>query len=282
VFKGPVLAEQVYGDLSLREFMDLDLFVREQDVRKAEQILTAGGYTTYMAGEAYRSAFLSYYGQQPFIHANTGVVVDLHWRLASKNVAIPIEPVDLWKRLQNVTLLGRPLPTLAPPDLVLFLAAHGSMHGWGCLIWVCDIAEFLRKHQKVDWDAIFKLATRSHSVRPLLSGIFLAHTLLDAPVPGELLSKARTNSAVQTLAEKARLKMHRPVPHGDFAEFLHGLSTHDLVRDRLWPVATLLLTRTVNDHQAMPLPKSLWGMYHLTRPFRLAGKAAQMFKAVSD
>ena len=43
-FKGVVLAESLYGDLSLREFCDLDLIVHAEDMFKAEDILAACGY----------------------------------------------------------------------------------------------------------------------------------------------------------------------------------------------------------------------------------------------
>jgi hypothetical protein len=93
-FKGAVLAEATYGDLSLREFVDLDFFVFEADLCKAEQVLTDFGYRTYYPGREYRSAFLSYYCQQMF-HGQTGIGVDLHWRLASKNVALPFHSGEL-------------------------------------------------------------------------------------------------------------------------------------------------------------------------------------------
>lgn len=278
--KGPVLAEALYGDLSLREFVDLDFFVHEADICKAEQALIARGYKSYSPDEDYRFAFLSYYGQQPF-RGQTGIIVDLHWRLANKSVALPVRSAAVWERLQNVTIAGRTVPTLAQEDLVLFLAAHGTMHGWGSLIWVCDFAEFLHKNQGIAWSTIFDQAQQAHSSRPLLLAIFLASTLLDAPAPAELLAKARDNSAVRALAEKVKFGMLHPASQRVLEEFLQGLNTHDLLRHRLWPVATLLMTRTVNDYSAMPLPKALWGLYYLTRPFRLAGRAAHMLRARS-
>jgi hypothetical protein len=279
-FKGPVLADVVYGDMSVREFVDLDVFVHEADVCKAEQILIARGYKSYIPGREYRSAFLSYYGQQPFC-APTGVMVDLHWRLASKNVALPIQSAAVLETLQDVMIAGRIVPTLALEDLALLLAAHGTMHGWASLLWVCDFAELLRRHQGMDWDAIFVRAQQAHSSRPLLLAILLASILLDAPAPLELVTKARDNSAVRELAEKARVAMLHPTSQGDFGEFLQGLDTHDLLRYRLWSVLTLLMTRTVNDYQAMPLPKPLWGIYYFTRPFRLAAKVTHIMRAFS-
>jgi Uncharacterised nucleotidyltransferase len=279
-FKGPVLADTVYGDMFAREFVDLDLLVHEADVCKAEQILIARGYKSYIPGRDYRSAFLSYYGQQPFCAPN-GVMVDLHWRLASKNVALPIQSAAVWQTLQEVMVAGVIVQTLPLEDLALLLAAHGTMHGWASLLWVCDFAELLRRHPDIDWRAVFLRAQKAHSTRPLLLAILLASILLDAPAPPELVTRARDNSAVRELAEKAQVAMLRPTAQGDFGEFLQGLNTHDLFRYRFLSVLTLLMTRTVNDYQAMPLPKPLWPMYYFTRPVRLAAKVGHIVRAFS-
>jgi len=215
---------------------------------------------------------LSYQGQYAFRHNEMGLSVDLHWRLSSKGVGCPIPSGELWQRLETITIAGRTIPTLARDDLALFLAAHGTKEGWRSLIWVCDFAEFLRKHQDINWAAILDRAQRSHSLRPLLLAMVLASTLLDAPIPATLVDLAWNHLAVRTLAEQAKLRMLRDSPEREVDKFLNGLNTHDRLRNRLLPLATLLTTRTVSDYQAMPLPKSLWRFYHFTRPFRLAGK----------
>src|SRR5258708_1866952 len=43
-FKGPVLAQQAFGDLGLRGFRDLDFLIRDRDVEKTVTILCAQGY----------------------------------------------------------------------------------------------------------------------------------------------------------------------------------------------------------------------------------------------
>lgn len=275
-FKGPVLALSVYGGLALREFSDLDLLVRESDLCKAENVLAACGYQADFPDKDYRSAFVSYQGQLAFRHGKTGISIDLHWRLSSKGVAFPIQSTEIWPRLEQVKIAGRTVSTLPRDDLVLFLAAHGTKEGWSSLGWVCDFAQLLRNAHDIDWAAIIERAQRSYSSRMLLLAILLASTLLDAPAPAHLVDKARSSSRVRALAKKARLTMLRTGPQGEVGEFLNGLNTHDRLWHRLWPIATLLTTRTVGDYRAMPLPKSLWGIYYLTRPFRLAGKAAQM------
>jgi Uncharacterised nucleotidyltransferase len=275
-FKGAVLAELLYGDLALREFSDLDIIVHEADISKAEDILTAWGYQADFPDRDFRSAFLSYQGQYAFRNQQTGLAVDLHWRLSSKGEAFPLKSEEIWSRLGQVTISGRTVPTLAQDDLALFLAAHGTKEGWRLLKWICDFAEVLRKYRDIDWAAVFDRAEQANSSRPLLLATLLASTLLDAPAAPELIDKARNNSAVRALAEKAQLRMRRTAPEGELGTFLDGLNTHDRMTHRLSPIGTLLTTRTVGDHRAMPLPKSLWGLYYLTRPFRLATKAAEM------
>lgn len=40
-YKGPVAAAQAYGNLALREFDDLDIIIRQTDVRKAHEIMVS-------------------------------------------------------------------------------------------------------------------------------------------------------------------------------------------------------------------------------------------------
>ena len=173
-FKGPVLAHSVYGHISLREFSDLDVIVQEADLSKAEEILTACGYQADFADRDYRSAFLRYQGQYAFRDGNTGISVDLHWRLSSRGVAFPLQSTEIWPRLENVTLAGRTVPTLAHDDLALLLAAHGTKEGWRSLIWVCDFAEILRKYQDIDWGALFERPNEAHASWVLCWHRFLA------------------------------------------------------------------------------------------------------------
>jgi hypothetical protein len=275
-FKGPVLAYSVYGHLSLREFSDLDIMVHDADVPKAEGILTSCGYRADFTDRDYRSAFLSHQGQYAFRHPKTAISVDLHWRLLPKGVTFPLRSAEIWPRLGKVTIADRTIPTLADDHLALFLAAHGTKEGWRDLAWVCDFAELLRQRQDMDWVAVFRLSQRTHCSRSLLLATLLATTLLDAPAPPDLLHKARNKSAIRRLVEAAKLRMLRPEPEGELREFLHRLNIRDHLQHRLFCVATLLTTRTVGDYEAMPLPKLLWAIYYLTRPFRLAIKGMVM------
>ena len=143
-------------------------------------------------------------------------------------------------------------------------------------MWVCDFAELLHS-SPIDWVTILDRAQRSQSSRPLLLAIALASTLLGAPAPAALIDRVWKTLGVRKLVEDAKLRMLRTVPEGELEFFLNGLKARDRLRQRLMAIASLLTTRTVGDYEAMPLPKSLWGLYYLTRPFRLAGKMLKVF-----
>ena len=111
------------------------------------------------------------------------------------------------------------VPTLAPDDLALFLAAHGTKEGWKKLIWVCDFAELPRKYQNIHWTAVLDRARRSHSTRALLLAVLLSSKLLDTPIPMRLLDLALNDPTVQALAQQARLRMLRVNnPDGELEE----------------------------------------------------------------
>jgi len=275
-FKGPVLAQSVYGDLSLREFNDLDIMVHQADLHKAEEILIATGYAAQFPDADYRSTFVSYQGQYAFYSNRTGIWVDLHWKLSSKGVPFPIQTGEVWSRLRQVIIAGRAIPTLADDDLMLYLAAHGTKEAWRRLIWICDFTNLLRNCRDIDWVEVLDRSHRSYSSRPLLLAIDLASTLLGAPAPANLVDEARTNSAVRALSVKARARMLGTTTREEIGDFLNSLNTHDHFQHRLWLVISLLTTRTVGDFEAMRLPKLLWGIYYLTRPFRLAIKGVVM------
>jgi hypothetical protein len=268
-FKGPVLAQDAYDDFSLRDFCDLDILVRPADLDRAETVLQACGYDAVMGDRSYRSAFLGYHGQYTFT-GPAGAVIDLHWRLSGKGVTFPLLADEVWPELRDLVLERRNLQTFSENHMVLFLAAHGTKEHWSRLKWLCDFAEFVRHHRGIDWTWVSERAERSGCSRALLLPTLLAAEWLDAPVPSDLLERARCNEAIHTLARQVQASLTRVGAEGQDEEFLRTLTAEERLMRRVVRVGTHLTTRTVGDHRAMPLPRALWPAYYGTRVFRLA------------
>lgn len=55
-------------------------------------------------------------------------------------------------------------------------------------MWLCDIAELIRKYPKLDWAKVCHTADSMGMTRNLGVGLWLAHSLLAAPMPPDVLA----------------------------------------------------------------------------------------------
>ncbi len=83
---------------------------------------------------------------------------------------------------------------------MLFLCVHGAKHMWSRLMWLGDVGRLAQAG--VDWTAVMKLASETRCERPVLLGLLLANDLLDAPVPEDILERARGERVVTAHARQ--------------------------------------------------------------------------------
>jgi hypothetical protein len=279
-FKGLGLAISLYGDLSHREFHDIDLIVHETDVRAAEDALESCGYRAAQGNREYRQAFLGYQRQYMFKDSNTVLAIDLHWDFTSKSVPFPLQTSEIWNALSSVPIADRSVPVFGREQLAIFLAGHGAKEGWRSLVWVCDFAAFHQKQPDLNWNGLWERLNQKNRGRPILLGLCLAAELLGITVDTKLLRQARRDPKVLKLAELAIARMIHPtnaeVPNRGIESL--GLDLCETWFEKLNVLWALAFTRTTGDCESLPLPRPLWRIYHLTRPFRLAGKLLSLGK----
>ena len=274
-FKGVTLAMSLYGDISRREFNDIDLIVHKANVQAAESALQSCGYeAVHGSSREYREAFLAYQRQYMFKDMDSVLAIDLHWDFTQEGIPFPVRASEIWRTLDQVRISGRTIPTLGPEVLAVFLAGHGTKEGWRCLGWVCDFAEFYQQHSDTNWVALWERADRNSRGRPILVGLSLAAELLSVRVDTKLLEQAELDPAVRAHVELAvHRMMHLTTAKSSILEKELGkLEMCETWFDKLNAVWVLTSTRTTGDYEALPLPRPLWRLYHLTRPFRLANK----------
>ena len=79
-YKGPILAISAYENLSLRQFLNIELFVDPNDVKEIIKILMSRGYRLYI--EDYDENFyIKNLSQHIFFNENTGISIIVHWKL---------------------------------------------------------------------------------------------------------------------------------------------------------------------------------------------------------
>lgn len=279
-FKGPALAMQAYGDLSLRSFTDLDILVHEKDVFAAREVLLSQGYISplRLTLAQFRALLRSGYNDE-LRRPSDGVKVELHWRFAPAYFGFRALLPDLWQRSEGVSLNGEKIPSLGREDLLILLCVHGAKHAWASLEGVVAVAELLRRSPGLEWESVLDRANQAGAIRMLHLGLLLAIELLDAEVPTEIANSVRADRRLRALADQVKRGMFEEdagLSDGTETENLKLLSFHlatkDGWADRVRFCVQLLAGSTERDWEVAALPDRLFPLYFLARPFRLIAR----------
>jgi hypothetical protein len=260
-FKGPALAVSAYGDLTSRQFGDLDLLIHRQDVQQVRALLLANGYRLQQMTDAELAARIRSWYCLHFYHQEYKIALDLHWRLRPRGYGFRLDGGPIWERLAPVSLAGARVLTFSPEDCLLFLCLHGSAHHWRSLKQVCDVAEVTRATGRLDWEQVIHEAQRTGCARRLSLGLLLAVELLDAPLPQDIRRWAGTDGrAVSLTARYSRQFCEEQGYRGGLAQALTaGVQMRERVRDR---AAYCLFSLFLGKHN---LARTLFRLVHKHR-----------------
>lgn len=266
--KGAMLGAQVFGGPEKREYNDIDLLVEPTVRNRAIAILARCDYEPVVGDPIMRRTFFDYMGQHIFKNGENGFVVDLHWSLVG-NRPFPIDTRAILQSREEFEIAGSSIPVPCIADLALLLAGHGQKEGWASFQWVLDFAAFAACYPHFDWPRALERSEERRCSRPLLTVILLAKRHFGAVIDAAILAKAEKNQAICEDVEEIWQK------HADRCVRQHSDDIHALTRlcetrgQRAQVYWNVLTNRTIGDYEAMPLPRPLWWVYHLTRPLRL-------------
>jgi len=271
-FKGPILAETLYGEVTQRQFGDLDILIHPADVSKAKATLLRVGHSCEpdlrpSEEPAYVASGCGY-----VFHSPAGRnLLDLQWRMAPRFYCFDFDIAAFFDRAGEITVAGRAMPTLAAEDLLLVLCVHAAKHVWVQLSWLCDIAQ-LAKSRQLDWNTIQENARRMGIERIVNLNLFLAHKLLGAALSPQIQNRVQNDSSTSALADEILPIIERSVPYDTesvpYFRLMMRLRERRLDQARfLWRLA---LTPSVSEWSAVRLPKPLHSLYRPVRLWRLA------------
>jgi hypothetical protein len=218
-YKGPVLATSAYGEISRRQFSDLDILIDKRHILNAKDLLLSEGYRLeHNLSHSEAADWLRSDREHHFlmVRAESQFPIELHWSILQRCFAFPIESDQLFQRRAPVLLEGTTVFGPGPEDMLLILCAHSAKHGWVQLRMIADVDALIRSAPGLDWALIIDQSRALHAGRILALGLVLAHDLLQTPMPEKALRLARSDPAATSLAKKAlgQLTHHLPQPLG--------------------------------------------------------------------
>jgi hypothetical protein len=273
-YKGPVLAAQVYGNLAYRRCMDLDVLIGREDVSRARDLLESAGFVPRHPTSPAGREFLLSNRHSEIFERRPSPTLELHWAFAKQRRMFALGIEDLRSRLEMRNIGGSLVPVLCPEDLLLVLCVHGANHIWSRLEWLCCVAELLK--QPLDWSQAMDRALELHVENYVLLGGFLAHDLLGAPIPDNMLERARCNRNILRLArivgEKlAAADVQRAEVLNSVPRDLFRLRLQSTTGDRMKYLLHRLTTPSRDDTRLMvPLGRGI-PLPALFRPFHVLG-----------
>jgi len=268
IFKGSVLAQTAYGDISLRQAGDIDLLISRADFDRTRTALESLGYQmTPQLTEAQLASHLKSHCEIQFMRDDWLTVVDLHWALAPRTFVFNLDTDHVLSRLQTVTIGGAEIKTLATEDSILYQSMHGAKHLWRRLEWISSLGETTRAAESVDWNVVIQRAAEARATRMLALGLRLAERVSGINVPAGL----DDDRSMDQLAQNILKTIFSVTGAADSTETnLYNLKVMDRKRDVLTSALRALFIPTLTDWSALNLPASLHSLYYAYRPLRLS------------
>ena len=271
LFKGPLLAQMAYGEISLRQAGDIDLLIERRHFDRARSLLESLGYEMFpRLTPAQLTSHLSNHCEIQFMRDEWFTVVDLHWELAPRSFVFKVKAEEVMSRLRSVSLAGTMVKTFSDEDLVLYQAMHGAKHLWRRLEWISSLAESIRA-TTLNWDTVVERAARARATRMLGLGLRLVEEFSDVRIPSHVLAAVDGDRAMQQMGRSIRTQLFTTYGAADSTETnLYNLRVMDRKRDAVLSALRAIFIPTLPDWQALALPAPLHSLYYAYRPLRLS------------
>jgi len=274
-FKGPTLSQMAYGDITLRQFGDLDILIRERDRFKMMDLLIQSQYTPEIdLKESTKKTFFDSVNVIGLYQTSIGVLVEIHWELLSKNYAIDWEEQSLWKKQESVAINKKIIPVLPVEQQLLYLCVHGSKHLFERLEWICDIDRSIRTHTDIDWVYLVNEADKLGIRRMLFFGLSLSQQFFSLPLPKQIEKAIAEDKDIPKLISKViEINFSETSKKGkSYSSFGLLWSMRENLSDQLRFAWRGLFAPKFDDFLFIQLPKQLAFLYPVIRPFRLITK----------
>ena len=200
VVKGPVLAVRAYGDPAMRRYGDLDLLVRQRDIRRASELMIAAGFIAAVPLAAIDAGKIP--GQYLFSKPDSKLLFELHNELTLRYFPRRL-PIEEWfERQVHVQLDSREVAALSVEDELVLICVHGAKHLWERLIWIADVAVLVSRQVNLDWARAVFSAEQVGAERMLRMGLQLSVALLKLRLPNRVGALVRSDKVAASLTRQ--------------------------------------------------------------------------------
>ena len=202
--KGAVLGALAYGTIALKHSKDIDLLILPDQVEPVISLLEALGYRLNNPAEqlsaAQRRILVRYGKDVTLVRRDNGhfLQVELHWRLFDNPSLQPT--ITAHSPTQDIALgSGMTVPTLAEPDLYIYLVVHGAIDGWSRMKWLADVNALLSGRDCAAIRALHAAAVSRGAGGASAQALTMMHELFGLSLAPEFLAELQAKRHVRML-----------------------------------------------------------------------------------
>lgn len=236
--KGSSLAQEVYGSIALRPYVDIDLFVRPADFQRFERLLVDRQYEQVAMSPSQKAVYMYIHGQCTFWRrsgkANGALVsvLDVHTALLPPGYTYGETFESLWERSSTLLPGRESVRALGREDLLILLCYHGFKNRWDRLKHVTDIAEVIRASDDLDWERVIARVEAMRGHRILALGLRLTKRVLGINLPESAEQFVREERRVSQLVDAIEERLPQQA-HIEVEPYLDRVELNILAQDSI-------------------------------------------------
>jgi hypothetical protein len=266
-FKGPVLAVQAYGDLSMRSFCDVDILIYHRDFLRTYDLLLKSGYSPALNRK--QAEFLSRLGiELTFNHPRGNL--DIHWALTPRYLALNFDLDQIFGQSVSLKIDNREIRVLSPEDALLFHCIHNYHHRWSRLKWIADIIFLIYRNPSLNWKKIGDETFHSGAGYILRNALHLAKNRGGITYPEVIEAQLRVDNSANSFGN--RLFLPKTLVSNFSTELIYLFKYERAVKkssSAFYYLNYYIIPPKFRDIRVMTLPEPLFPLYCFIRPFRV-------------
>jgi len=141
--KGPILAQQLYGNIAYRDYRDIDIFIEEEKLLFTLDVLLKHDYDT--KNKLLAKDLVKVNHNIELINTKTKNKIELHWKLFANEYLFSFEDVNKIK--ENYLFDNNAIPTVNIPSHYGYIFIHSALHQWNEIQWLLDCKEITNNHE---------------------------------------------------------------------------------------------------------------------------------------
>lgn len=255
-FKGPVLSQMAYGDITLRQYVDLDILIDEIDLERTSELLQKNNYKELYDLQDYQKENLkNLVHDRSFINKTNGINIELHWTLSSSEFFIDLEGLNYLENVEKSNLNTQEINVLSLEILFIYLCIHGNKHMWERIEWLVDLVLLIKK-ENIDLEKVLNLSKKIDAERVVLSSILICEKIFSI----NFHLNIHDNTSLQKVVVKYLTKLYNDYSNPNKSKHTKQVSYIQWYmlksfKNRIKYIKALL-TPTENDYESLKLSKS--------------------------